>query len=124
MGNLKRALLIGAGFLSLILAIIGTLLPVMPAMPFFIIASLCFSASSKKFHNMLLNNKWIGSHIRNFHERKGLSLRTKATIIIFQWLASALTAIFIVKITIVRIILVIMALGVTAYILSLKTSKE
>jgi len=73
----KRFLLISIGSFFLILGIIGVLLPVMPAIPFFIIASICFSGSSNRLHNMLINNRRIGRHLKNFQEHKGLGLREK-----------------------------------------------
>lgn len=125
MSYFKRVLLISMGFFLLILGIIGIFLPVMPTIPFFIIASLCFSGSSNRFHNMLINNRWIGSHIKNFQEHKGLRLRTKVLIILFQWVALGVTTIFLVKIMPIRIFMIIVALGVTIYIiLFLKTTKE
>lgn len=120
----RRALLISIGFFLLILGIIGVFLPVMPTIPFFIIASLCFSGGSNRFHNMLLNNRWIGSHVKNFQEHKEMELRKKVFVIVFQWIALGVTTIFLVKIMLIRILMIIMALGVTIYILSLKTTKE
>ena len=73
---------------------------------------------------MLINNRWIGSHVKNFQEHKGLGLREKVFIILFQWIALGVTTIFLVKIMLIRILMIIMALGVTIYILSLKTTKE
>ena len=120
----KRFLLISIGFFFLILGIIGVLLPVMPTIPFFIIASICFSGSSNRLHNMLINNRWIGRHLKNFQEHKGLGLREKVFIILFQWIALGVTTIFLVRIILIKILMIIMALGVTIYILSLKTTKE
>ena len=58
--NFKRYFLIGIGWLCIILAIIGAVLPLLPTTPFLILALACFSKSSPRFHRMLLNHKWFG----------------------------------------------------------------
>jgi len=121
MSDIKRIALMSAGFLFVTLGTIGTFLPVMPAIPFFIIASICFSKSSKRFHNMLLNNRWIGSHIRKYHEKNGVELKTKVLFVVFQWIGVLFTFIFLIHNFFSRILLVVLALAGSIYILSLKT---
>ena len=58
--NLKRYFLIAIGWLCIILASIGVVLPLLPTTPFLILALACFSKSSPRFHRMLLNHKWFG----------------------------------------------------------------
>ncbi|MCX5712732.1 MAG: YbaN family protein [Candidatus Omnitrophica bacterium] len=123
MNHLKRTILMCAGFLFAALGIIGAFLPVMPSIPFFIIASICFSKSSEKFHNMLLNNRWIGPHIKNYHENNGITLKTKILLIVFQWVGILGSSILFIHNFFGRILMVIIAIGATAYTLSLKTAK-
>lgn len=122
MSYIKRALLISAGFLFVALGVIGIFLPVMPCIPFLIIASVCFSKSSKRFHNMLLNNKLVGSHIKRYYENNGIKLKTKVLFIIFQWAAVLGTSIFLVHNLFGRILMGIITMGATIYILSLNTA--
>ena len=123
MTHLKRTVLMIAGFLFVALGIIGIFLPVMPSIPFLIVASICFSKSSKKFHNLLLNNKWVGPHIKNYHENNGIKVKTKILSIIFQWAGILFTSIFLVHNFFGRILMVIIATGATIYIVSLKTAE-
>lgn len=122
-GHLKRALLMSAGFIFTFLGIVGVFMPIMPSIPFFIIASVCFSKSSKKFHNLLLNNRWIGPHIKRYHENNGISLTTKILLIVIQWMGILATSILLIHNLYGRILMIIIAMGATAYILSLKTAK-
>jgi hypothetical protein len=121
MDHIKRTVLMGAGFLLVALGIIGVFTPVMPSIPFFIIASICFSKSSEKFHNMLLNNKWVGAHIKKYHENNGIELKTKVFFISLQWVGILFTSIFLVHNLFGRILMLIIAIGATIYVLSLKT---
>ena len=122
--NLKKIMLISAGILFVMLGIVGFFLPIMPVIPFLIIASVCFSKSSKKLHNMLLNNKLVGPHIKNYYENNGLKPGTKAVLIISQWVGAGLVALFFVHGLFGRVLLAIIAAGATGYIASLKTAKQ
>jgi len=44
------------GFTALILAIIGIILPLLPTVPFLLLAAFCFARSSEKIHKWLLNH--------------------------------------------------------------------
>ena len=121
MNHIKRIGLMSVGFLLVALGVIGIFTPIMPTIPFLIIASICFSKSSEKFHNMLLNNKWVGPYIKKYHENNGIKLKTKMLFIVLQWAGVLFTSIILVHNLLGRILMVIIAMGATIYILSLKT---
>ncbi len=123
MKQIKRFVLMGGGFLFVVLGLIGFFLPVMPSIPFFILASVCFSKSSKKFHDLLMNNKWVGPQIRDYHQNNGIKMSTKVFLIALQWSGIAFTSIFFVHNLLGRILMLCIAIGATLYILSLKTTK-
>ncbi len=114
----------GVGFLFVILGIIGAFLPVMPSIPFLVIASFCFSKSSTKFHDMLMNNPLVGPHIRSYNENNGISLITKAFLIVSQWAGILISSLLFVHGFFGRILMVVIGVAVTGYILSLKTAKK
>jgi uncharacterized protein len=124
MNYFQKLLLTVVGFIFVALGIIGIFTPVMPSIPFFIIASICFSKSSQKFHRMLMDNKWVGPHIKNYHENNGVSLKVKILMLVAQWGGLGITSVLFVHNLIGRIIMVIIGVGATVYILSLKTAKE
>ncbi|MBF0122601.1 MAG: YbaN family protein, partial [Candidatus Omnitrophica bacterium] len=119
MNNLKRIVLLCTGFLFVTLGIIGAIMPVMPSIPFFIIASVCFSKSSKKFHDLLLENKLVGPHIKRYHENNGITLRTKVLIISLQWAGITGSSLLFVHGLLGRILMGIIGIASTIYILSL-----
>lgn len=73
----QRILLIIAGFISLLLGIIGALLPVMPTTPFIILAAACFARSSERFHQMLLRNRIFGPLLVEWETHRSIPYRTK-----------------------------------------------
>ncbi len=124
MQEIQKIALVALGFLFVGLGIIGIFLPVMPSIPFFIIASICFSKSSEKFHNMLLNNKWVGPRIKDYYKNSGIKLSEKVFLIALQWLGILFTSIFFVHNLWGRILMFCIAVGASVYILSLKTIKQ
>ena len=73
----KRWLFFIAGLLFLVLAGIGLLLPVVPSTPFVLLAAYCFSKSSPRFHQYLLDHRWFGPGIRAWEAERCISLRAK-----------------------------------------------
>jgi uncharacterized membrane protein YbaN (DUF454 family) len=121
MNEFKRIILLCIGFFFVSLGILGAVLPVMPSVPFFIIASVCFSKSSKRFHEMLMNNKLIGPHIKQYHENNGIELKTKILLILFHWVGILGSSFFFVHGFLGRILMIGIGIAATLYLLSLKT---
>ena len=123
-GKLRRWGLIIAGTFFVGLGIIGIFLPLLPTTPFLLLAAACYARSSKRFYNRLLNNKWFGNYIKNYRERKGVPLKAKVLSISFLWIVIGYSAIFVVNAFAARVILLLIAFGVTIHILYIKTLKQ
>lgn len=78
---MSRGVYILLGFLSLGIATLGFLLPVLPGTPFLLLAAWCFARSSEKWHQWLLATELFGPIIRNWEENRCISLRTKVVAI-------------------------------------------
>ena len=116
-----RIILIAAGTASLSLGILGIVVPILPTTPFLLLAAACYARGSQRFYSWLLNNKYIGTYIRNYLEKKGVSLKVKIFTITLLWTTISISVILISPNLIVQVILVVIAAGVTAHVLSLKT---
>ncbi|HEY4711725.1 MAG TPA: YbaN family protein [Dehalococcoidia bacterium] len=119
----KRKLLIGAGTLSTGLGIIGVFVPILPTTPFLLLAAACYMRSSERFYQWLMNNKIFGDYVRNYIEGRGMPMRIKIFTILLLWLTIGLTITFGVQNIIIRIILICIAIGVTAHIVLIKKRK-
>ena len=119
----KRRLLIGAGTLSTGLGIIGVFIPILPTTPFLLLAAACYMRSSERSYQWLINNRIFGAYVRNYIEGKGMPIRTKIFTILLLWLAIGLSIAFGVQNIVIRIVLICLAIGVTAHIGLIKKRK-
>jgi uncharacterized membrane protein YbaN (DUF454 family) len=122
--RLLKGLLIFAGTLFVGLGILGILLPLLPTTPFLLLAAACYARSSKRFYHWLLSNNWFGRYIKNYREKRRIPSRVKFSTISVLWITIAISAYFATESFLVRAILVLIAIGVTVHILSIRTSRK
>ena len=122
--RLLKFLLIVFGSFFLIIGIIGIFVPVLPTTPFLVLAAACYAKSSERFYNWLINNKWFGSYIKNYREKKGISIKHKIYTVSLLWVTILISAFFLINVLWIRIILILIAVIVTIHILTIKTYKQ
>lgn len=74
---IRRAIYLACGFLSLGLGVVGMFLPLLPTVPFMILAAFCFARSSPTMEARLLEHRHFGPQIRRWRERGAISRRGK-----------------------------------------------
>ena len=79
--QLKRLIFLIIGCVSLGLGCVGIVLPILPTVPFFLLTVFCFSQSSQRLHDWFVNTKMYHKHLESFVRKKGMTARTKATIL-------------------------------------------
>jgi uncharacterized membrane protein YbaN (DUF454 family) len=72
-----RGLYFAAGMVSLGLAFLGVILPVLPTTPFLLVAAACFAKSSDRFYNGLLNHRIAGPIIADWRLHRAMKRETK-----------------------------------------------
>lgn len=89
---MKRILLIIFGWISVVLATLGVVLPLLPTTPFLLLAAWCFARSSPRFHYWLLYRSWFGSYLRHWQEHRALppGAKGKAVLVIIMTFAVSL----------------------------------
>ncbi len=65
------------GYFFVLLAIIGTLLPVMPTVPFVLLAAACFAKSSPEMHRWLRDHPKFGHTVCSWEESRCITRRLK-----------------------------------------------
>ena len=122
MRNLKKKLYITFGFLAVALAIVGVFIPGLPTVPFLLVALFCFERSSKKYHDMIMNNKYFGPVLQDYYSGKGLTSSVKIKAISFLS-CGTIFSIYKIQNLHARIALAVVWLGVAIHIILLKTKK-
>ena len=110
-----------AGTLALVIGGVGIILPLLPTTPFLLLAAVCYARSSERWYHWLLHNRWFGSYIKNWHEGKGIPMKTKALSILFLLLTMGYSAAVVVPFFIGKVALIIIAVCVSVHILSFPT---
>ena len=72
-----RLLYLSLGMIALALGAIGLFLPLLPTVPFVILAAFCFARSSPRLEQRLLSHKKLGPHIDAWRSRGAISRRGK-----------------------------------------------
>ena len=95
-GPLSRTLYLISGFLALGLGGLGVLLPLLPTVPFIILAAYCFARSDETLERWLVEHPTFGTHIRLWRERGAISRKGKRAALA-AFAASALIALLFVS---------------------------
>ena len=114
-------MLLIADNISLSLGITGIFLPVILSIPFLLLSAACYIKNSQKLYFWLLNHRILGLYIRSYVEYKAVSLKGKIVSIAALWIVISSTIIFFINNLWIRIMLVVIAFGVTLYLLRIKT---
>ena len=122
--KLKRRLLIVAGTVCTAIGIIGIFVPILPTIPFLLLAAACYLRSSQRFYDWLLHNRFFGIYVRNYLQRKGMPFKIKIFTILLLWLTITCSVVFAVQALVIRVILLIIAAGVTVHIVMIRTTRE
>ena len=79
--KLNQIIFLIIGCLSLALGCVGIVLPILPTVPFFLLTVFCFANSSQKLHDWFIGTQMYKKHLESFVQKKGMTVRTKATIL-------------------------------------------
>jgi uncharacterized protein len=121
MTNLKKTLYITLGLLSLGIGIIGIFLPILPTTPLVLLASALFMRSSDRLYNMMITHPKFGPMIYSYQEHRVVPLKAKVSAISMLWLSIGFSVVFVVPLLAIKVLLLLIAFGVTAYLISLKS---
>lgn len=70
MNKLKKSIWFSLGIMCLGLAYVGVIVPGFPWSTPLIMAAYCFSKSSERMHNWILNHKLFGPFVKNWRDKK------------------------------------------------------
>ena len=110
-----------AGLASIGLAIVGTVLPVIPTVPLVLLAGFFFSRSSERFDRWLVSHTIFGPIITDWRAGLGFTIRAKVVAVVAIIASFGLTLLVAVGSTAGRIGMIVLAVSVISYIVSRPT---
>lgn len=116
MGRAKRIIYITLGTICVGLGTIGIFVPLMPTTVFLLMAAFFYSRSSDRFHDWLLSNRLFGEYVRNYREGRGMTAKHKTRAVVMLWVTIGISMWF-VPLLAVRILLLVVAAGVSVFLL-------
>lgn len=111
-----RYAMVGLAMFFLLLGFIGVFTPIMPTMPFVLLAAVCFARSSPRFYNWLMNHQWFGPSLRDWKTTGGIRRKNKFLAIGLLGFTMTPTVVFIVPIMGVKILMTVIGFCVAAFI--------
>ena len=107
--KVKSILFMILGFISLVIGVAGTVLPVLPGGPFYLFAAFCFAKSSKSVENWFKNTSLYKKYVVGFLQKKGMTRKEKIRInLIADFFI--IISIFYIDLLLARILLILLAL--------------
>jgi uncharacterized protein len=121
--KLLQGLLVTCGTLCVALGVLGIFVPLLPTTVFLLLAAACYARSSARFHQKLLNHRWLGPYIRNYRSGRGMTRREKTVTLAMLWMGIGATAIWSVSAWWLRAVLLLIAISVTVHVARLKVAQ-
>jgi uncharacterized membrane protein YbaN (DUF454 family) len=79
-------------------------------------AAACYARSSERFYHRLLNQRYLGSYIRNHRDGRGMKRRDKTVTLVLLWIGIGATIVWSVDSLWGRLVLLGIATAVTVHV--------
>ena len=79
--RLKNAVYVILGCIGVGLGAVGAVLPLLPTVPFLLMAAFCFARSSKKLNDWFIGTRLYKENLESYVQGKGMTRKTKVRII-------------------------------------------
>lgn len=90
-----RAILMGLGWVSLAVGVVGIFVPLLPTTEFVMLAAFLFMKSSPRFHTWLLGTKVYRTYVQPFKETGGIPKKTKIRMLAISLTVLAVSAVLV-----------------------------
>lgn len=80
--SIKKILLVVLGCISIGVGAVGVVLPLLPAFPFLLLATVCFTRSSERLNRWFKSTKLYKNNLETFVQGQGMTWKTKIKVMI------------------------------------------
>lgn len=124
MSAAARLALLVLGWIFLAVGAVGLLVPILPTVPFLLLAAACFLRSSQPLHRWLVEHPVFGRDLSAYLAGQGIRKRSKVAALVTLWTGIGVSTTLFVPFLVVDILLIATAVAVTAHIVGLPTAPE
>lgn len=104
--NIKKMIYIVIGCISMGLGAVGVVLPILPTVPFLLLAAFCFGRSSEKLNRWFTSTKLYKNNLESYVKGEGMTRKTKLRIMVTVTILMTIGFIMMKAVTVGRIVLV------------------
>ena len=79
---MKKYVYLSLGLVSLGLGAVGSILPVLPTVPFLMLAAFCFARASQRLHSWFVGTKLYRDNLADFMSGKGMTGKAKVRVMV------------------------------------------
>ena len=103
--KIKKIIYIVLGCIGVGLGAVGAIVPLLPAFPFLLMATVCFAKSSEKLHSWFINTKLYKNNLESYVQGRGMTWATKIRIMITVTVLMSIGFVMMSRVPVGRIIL-------------------
>lgn len=80
--KIKKSIYIVLGFVGVGFGALGAILPILPTVPFLLMAAVCFGKSSERLYTWFVGTKLYKDNLESYVQGRGMTWKTKIRIMI------------------------------------------
>ncbi len=123
--KLKKILLVIIGCISVGLGALGVVLPILPTVPFLLLAAFCFARSSERLNNWFIGTKLYKNNLESYVKGEGMTRKTKIKIMVTVTVLMTIGFIMMDQVLVGRIVLAcVWVFHILYFVFGVKTIKK
>ena len=103
--NMKKVVYTVIGCISLGIGTVGTILPIIPTVPFLLLSAYCFGRSSKRFNDWFIQTKLYKNNLESYIRGKGMTRKAKIRIMFMVTILMSIGFVMMDEVLVGRIVL-------------------
>ncbi len=123
--KLKKILLVIIGCIGVALGALGVVLPILPTVPFLLLAAFCFARSSERLNSWFIGTKLYKNNLESYVKGAGMTRKTKIKIMVTVTVLMTIGFIMMDQVLVGRIVLVcVWVFHILYFVFGVKTIKK
>ena len=123
--KLKKMLLVIIGCIGVGLGALGVVLPILPTVPFLLLAAFCFARSSERLNNWFIGTKLYKNNLESYVKGEGMTRKTKIKIMVTVTVLMTVGFIMMDQVLVGRIVLAcVWVFHILYFVFGVKTIKK